>query len=554
MKSKNYLIHLKILVLITLLIVLAIHKASADEKPVKIAITPFTLNAPEDMQYLTSGIQDMLESRLSQDENVIVISDEKTARAMEGVAEPIDENEARDIGRRLSADFVLIGSLTVFGSSASLDSRLVDVSGEKETAAFFDQSQSIDELVPKINTLAADVNAKMIGSAAAVTMSAGSPSSAPAPADDVREHPEKMTEDISPVQDTTAEAGAVAAAAGGVLSKDFWKSRTFKLNLHGLDLGDVDNDGKVETVVITANTVIIYRNDRGRLFKIWEMKGKMNDYFVGVDVGDINANGYAEIFVSGLNPQKSNVVSFVLEYDGGNYRKIVQDSDWFYRIVKTPDNPPALLGQKIRSNKPYSGHVFTMQWVADSYDTLDPILSRNGFNLLGLTYGRVMGDQHHQVLAYNDFNKLYLVLADGQIEWQDDKALGGNTLNMSRPSKEKGGTYHVRYLPMRIALMDLDADGVMEVVAVKNHDIVGGHMDQFRQYTKAHVVAFTWNGLGLVEKWSTEPVSGFIRDYALGDFDNDGKQELVAAVVQKEGKIIATTPKSHIITYDILDQ
>ena len=30
--------------------------------------------------------------------------------------------------------------------------------------------------------------------------------------------------------------------------------------------------------------------------------------------------------------------------------------------------------------------------------------------------------------------------------------------------------------------------------------------------------------------------------------------ELVAAVVQKEGKIIATTPKSHIITYDILDQ
>ena len=114
MKTKIHFFHIKILILITLLVVLVLHRASAQAEPVRIAITPFTLNAPEDMGYLQSGIQDMLESRLSQDEDVIVVSDDETARAIEGISEPIDENEAREVGRRLNARYVLIGSLTVF--------------------------------------------------------------------------------------------------------------------------------------------------------------------------------------------------------------------------------------------------------------------------------------------------------------------------------------------------------------------------------------------------------------------------------------------------------
>ena len=132
MKSKINFSHIKILVLITLLLVLVLQKATAQDESVKIAITPFTVNAPEDMQYLKSGIQDMLETRLTHDNDVVVISEEKTALAMEGMQEPLDENKAREIGQRLGADFVLFGSLTVFGSSASLDARLVDVIGNEE--------------------------------------------------------------------------------------------------------------------------------------------------------------------------------------------------------------------------------------------------------------------------------------------------------------------------------------------------------------------------------------------------------------------------------------
>ncbi len=36
---------------------------------------------------------------------------------------------------------------------------------------------------------------------------------------------------------------------------------------------------------------------------------------------------------------------------------------------------------------------------------------------------------------------------------------------------------------------------------------------------------------------------------AVDDFDNDGKTELVLAVVLKEGAISGTTPKSHLVVY-----
>ena len=554
MKAKINFFNVKILVLITLLLVLVLQKTSAQEEPLKIAITPFTLNAPEDMHYLKSGIQDMLGSRLSQDENVVVVSDEETAQAMEGIAEPINENEAREIGRRLSADYVLIGSLTVFGASTSLDARLVDVTDTQPTATFSEQSQKIDDLVPKINQLATDINGKIIGGSAVVALEAGTEAPASATTEDVHEHPEKLTEEPLEPEESAVIGKAATVTAGGLLSAEFWKSRTFKRNPHGLDLGDVDNDGKIETVVITANTVLIYRNDKGRLFKIGEIKGKMNDIFVGVDVGDINNNGYAEIFVSGLNPQRTNVNSFVLEYDGKEYRKIVKGSPWNYRIVKYTENPPILLGQKNRTNKPYTGDVFTMRWRNKTYDTAEPILSKTGFNLLGLTYGNVIDSQQYQFVAYDDHDTLRLMQASGMTEWQSDEKLGGSTLSWTRPSPEKGGNYEIQYLPMRISLMDIDADGINEVLAVKNYDIAGGHMDQFRHYTKSEFIALSWNGLGLTREWATDIIPGFIRDYALGDFDNDGKNELVAAVIHKEGKVIATKPKSHIIAFDLVGQ
>ena len=58
------------------------------------------------------------------------------------------------MGTGLGADYVLFGSLTVFGNSVSIDAKMVDVSGENRPLSFFNQSQGMDQVIPGINLFA----------------------------------------------------------------------------------------------------------------------------------------------------------------------------------------------------------------------------------------------------------------------------------------------------------------------------------------------------------------------------------------------------------------
>jgi hypothetical protein len=113
------------------------------------------------------------------------------------------------------------------------------------------------------------------------------------------------------------------------------------------------------------------------------------------------------------------------------------------------------------------------------------------------------------------------------------------------------GEIDYRFLPMRVLLKDLDHDGQQEVIAVKNYEIASRTLKDFRMLTDFHIVSLSWDGLGLQANWQTPKTSGHIRDYAIGDFDNDGADELVAAIVMREDRVIGVKPKSAIIAYEM---
>ena len=60
-----------------------------------------------------------------------------------------------------------------------------------------------------------------------------------------------------------------------------------------------------------------------------------------------------------------------------------------------------------------------------------------------------------------------------------------------------------------------------------------------------------WNGLSLTPNGTPRSITGRISDFTVGDIDNDGADELVIAVVAKEGSIIFTDSVSNIIAFDL---
>jgi hypothetical protein len=83
-----------------------------------------------------------------------------------------------------------------------------------------------------------------------------------------------------------------------------------------------------------------------------------------------------------------------------------------------------------------------------------------------------------------------------------------------------------------VHVVDLDGDGIQEIVAVKNEDRAGA-FSRLRMFKQGRLEVLKWDRIGLVSVWRTRNVTKFIGDFTLGDVDGDGRTEIVAAIVQK---------------------
>jgi len=540
--------------------------------PARVAILPFDVNAEKDMTFLQEGILDMLGSRLAWRDKVEVINENETKAALADVEGFEGQSRALLVGGKLQADYVLFGSLTVFGESVSIDAKMVDVSGQQAPLPFFAQTRGMGEVIPQINQFATNINATVFGRAVAQRPVAVQAGTAPAtgvqpvpPANDPRMHPEKLLQ--SGVQsDTQAPVAgqpyntpnpAFVAAAGAAKSdastSTSWRSPNIKSLVTGIDIGDVDNDGRQEIVIAQNKLITINRLENGRMVKLSEVGETRNDLYIGVDVGDVNGNGTDEIYVSSLGGGKTNIVnSFVIEYNGSTYDVLYGPDNWFYRVAKTVDRGTILLGQRHRSGVEsiFAEPIHQMNWEGGRIVSGKQILEGGVANLMGVAYNDITHSGMSTVVAYSDWDRLRIYSGSGNMTWEDGDRTGGNLLSFSLPKLEAGEPNR-QFFPLRIRTTDVDRDGKPEVLVARHDELAKSMLKTFRQFKNGSMQLLSWDGKGLNPKWSTQAFDGRISDFVVGDFDNDGQDELVIAVVVKEGRIAFTDAISKLIAFEL---
>lgn len=546
---------LKTAVLSVLLIALSTSVFAA-AKTATVAIVPFKVNAEKDMSFLRDGVYDMLSTRLTKEGEVEVLNRQTVEKALPAAPGPLTEAAGRELGRKLAADYVLFGSLTVLGNSISLDAKMVDVAGAKPTMSFFEQSEDAGGIISRINAMAAAVNEKMFGRttataqpapAAAAVAAAPQPQTAqPAPTDPYA-HPEKMLKQPSGFGGGSGSPFATSEESAREFSPQFWKSGAYKLAFNGIALGDVDGDGKTETVIITADKVIVYRYEQQRFYQVAEYEADSKGINIGVDVADITGNGMPEIIVTRLTLTRKALASFVLEWDGKSFRRIVNNAPWYFRVCELPDRGKVLLGQEPRFGNPFKGKISEMIWRNGQYEPETPVTVSAAVNVLGLTIGQIVKGQRETIAAYDAGDHIRVFDETGKEEWKSAERYGGSTLHTLGNIDDQGDTERPIYLPMRLMALKPDKDGKSQVLAIRNFDIADRKFEKFRSFNEAQIIGFGWDGLGLQTEWRTRKMTGGIRDFALGDFDNDGELEMVCAVVLDEGRLITTVPKSTLI-------
>ncbi|MGB2930328.1 MAG: FG-GAP-like repeat-containing protein, partial [Desulfobacterales bacterium] len=418
----------------------------------------------------------------------------------------------------------------------------------------------MDQVIPKINLFATDINEKVFGRAmpsqkVVVTPTSQTPQTQP-PEDqtDVRMHPEKLIAggfqgvDTQETQQPAPGLGFLASQEARSQSAGFWSSRSIRHRINGISIGDIDGDGKQETVITTEHSVEAYRFDNNHFLKIKILAERNLDNLIGVDVADINANGTPEIFVTSLNPHRNMVNSFVLEFDGQTYTEIVTNSRWYYRVVDHPLRGQILLGQKQEGDTPFSGQIYEMVWENNEYEPTNKIMHGRRTHVLGVAYGNAMNEDADVAVAFDNLDYLRIFSMAGQERWKDGEHSGGGAEYYIVPHSTS--EYEEKeYYPARIKIRDITGDGKNEVITVKNHRF--SELLSYRKFTHGEIQIRSWNGVGLGVLWKTRKLKGYFSDFAIGDFDNDGNEEVVAPLVIITGYVLGTKPKSKVIAYEL---
>ncbi len=519
-----------------------------------VAIVPFKINAEKDMSYLRDGMVDMLSSRLHRAGEVEVLNRQAVEKALPPGPASLTEETARDLARRLGADFVLFGSITALGNSISMDAKMVDASGGRPTLSFFEQSEDAGGIISKINAMATGINREMFGRAAAAPPAAGAaapPTAAPQPAAPAAQtHPEKMFRQRGGMGGEEGGGSIFSEEGGRVLSPQFWKSASFKQLFNGIALGDVDGDGKIETLILTPDKILVFRYDQQRFHQVAEIADVSGKYGVGIDVADINGNGTPEIFVTSMPMSRKMMNSFVIEWDGKAFRTIADNLSYFFRVVDLPARGRLLIGQEHRSGSPFTGRISEMIWRNGRYEP-DTEVRAGASNALGLTIADALEKGTENAVAYDSLDHIRVFDPAGQQLWKSADRYGGSTLYYSGNITDQGEMENPIFLPMRLLTSRSAKEQKTVVLAVKNFDIAGRKLEKFRSYNESQVISFFWDGLGLSPEWKTRKLSGYIRDFAVGDFNNDGADEIVCAIILEEGRVITTTPKSTVIAFEM---
>ena len=507
----------------------------------KVAIVPFVMHAERDISFVRDGIVDMLGSRLFVKDKLVVIEKCLVKRTIGDYQGPLDLAHVSGFAAKLDADYALFGSLTVFGESVSLDATLVSLKEGKPPVAVFFQARDTGSLMPEVNKFVVKINNQIFGEVYAKG--------------EVEEVPRLPVAERSAKSPPTLLEPKTSALHVDYEDGPFWKSAPFETGILGMAIGDVDADGRNEVVFISHNDVFVYRNVEGRFNKVGQVEGKAYYNFIGVDIADINGNGKSEIFITDLRRNGGRLTSFVLEWDGTKFRKISDNENWYYRVLKVPDRGSILLGQKRGAFDLFISGIYELKWSNGRYVPMKRQILPQLLNIYGFTFGDILNNGQQMIVAFAQDDRIRIVDREGNEEWTSSERYGGSRLYLDLPSetvteRRSGDSQEMEhfYLAQRLHIADLDNDGKNEVVVVRNKDAAHRLFSRLRLFQSGHIECLSWDSFGLTMKWRTQEMPGYISDYVIGDLDNNGSDEIVFSLVAKRDSPISKV-RSFIVSW-----
>ncbi|HIJ79767.1 MAG: FG-GAP-like repeat-containing protein [Desulfobulbaceae bacterium] len=517
-----------------LLAPVAANHAAAAEAPGRIAFLPFKSNGPKDMTYLTNGIRDMLGSRLASEVGLTIIDRATVDQTLPSPAQLKNVDDYRQAGKQLQADYLVIGSLTAFGSSLSIDSKVFNVA-QGSLQSFYATAKNEDEIILAIDKLAWDISEKVFSHprpATALVQPATAPTqNSQATNPYMSAHPDRTLAGRNGFYGASPFITPKGATSG------FTKSQNMRMSLQYIEKADLNGDGVDEIIMADRKSVQIFSRDGNRFAKVGQVTVANRLRIHAVSIGDLNGNHKPEVYVSAADYNAPNSFAFEwIEKDQVNY--LVEDAPFYLRTMDIPGEGKVLLGQRADIDYPVSPGIYRLALAGNNLAQESRFEMPAKVNLFDFAVADLDGDKINEIIAIDQYDRLQVMHAAGSILWKSDDYYGGSTrfiggrdgLGLAAELDADKDLNRV-YIPSRIIVRDLNHDGLPDILINKNLSSASRVFKNMKSYPAGEIHALTWNGIALAELWRTQKIDGYIVDYLLSPNPDNTKAELLVGII-----------------------
>ncbi|WP_459916436.1 hypothetical protein [Desulfocicer niacini] len=534
--GKCFFLGIKIMVTTFFIILATMHTGNCDGHP-RILVMPFTIHAGEDLSFLQEGVSDMLVSNLETKKNMVVMR----------ISDP--DHDIRALALKNTADYIITGSLIVLGNRISTNIRVLDGGDvDRSVLSFARTGQQHSDVFAHLEELVSTINSQLIESGKMLKKE--STSTAPVSHSlEISTHTHGTYKELPGTLPQKALVDNQNRIPREIIPITMDGIPEFKAQLNGLAAGDVDGNGTMDIVVITADDLLIYTMIKDQWNILAQFNGSGN--FIGVDTADVNENGREEIFITNFDNMQSRASSFILEWDGNTFQRLATHMPWYFRSITISHGNKILVGQRQGMEALFGEGIHKMIWRDNKYIPGKALPLTRQLPIFGFAWGTVRSTNSRDVVCYNPDNFVEIQNQAGETVWSTSEKYGGGVNSISYTPEDQWDEKNIVFLPPRIHLYDIDGDGIQEMMVINNESEFGiSSLVGKRSYNKGRLEWLKFYGQGIRPAMQTLNVSKFIADSALVDMDGDGRLEMVVAVV-KQARGIKTKGRSYLTLFPL---
>ncbi|MEJ5299640.1 MAG: VCBS repeat-containing protein [Thermodesulforhabdaceae bacterium] len=548
--------------------------AAAQQSSSRIAVAPFSIQAPPDLAYLQKGVQNLLVSRVNVPGKIDTIPINSTPSGLTPGAS-LNPEETKKISSTVGGTHLIVGTITAIGESVSIDAWLYDLLSGGAPKKFSVQGGTISQVIPQVDQMAKEIGSAL-GATPVATTTPTQLSQAPVATAqpqqgaqsrvmEVLANPLLEEQKISYLNPNFIEI----TPEESLQNLGVWRSQTISEGIVGMDVGDVDGDGIPEIVTLSYKKLSVYKRIGTALKLIATYEADKLQRLVWCSVIDLNGDKRAEIVVTAM--VQKNVTSggymesmtgvatgheipssVIFSLQGTTLQPIATKIPFFLNTFTTATGEKILIGQRQATEKGFAPNIHEMRLQGQKLEPLQEIHLPSKCNVFNCAEFDADGDSKPEYVIILPDNRMILTRANGSVMWKSRHRFGATTnyiLGKAEDLRYNQQDYY--YIPPPMLVTDLNKDNQKEIVVNRSPEYSRLLPAGFKYYEAGQVVSLSWDQIGLIENWATRELSGMVTSLRIADTNNDGTPELVVSVVLGKELLQVWKSESVIFAYDL---